>query len=121
MKSRLILSIMILLALVMIGARLDVEEKDPTQAREAALTIEGFQLAGQAQVWLQDEAHPTAEELPTLAVAETFSYTFPPYAVTLLLLDPAPRVGWPPWAGLGLLIVATTVLALLGHRVQGAR
>jgi len=86
LKSCLILSIIILLALVIIGARLDVEEKHPTQAREATMTIEGFQLAGQAQAWLQDEEHPT------------FPYNFPPYSVTLLTLDPAPRVGCPLWA-----------------------
>jgi len=98
LKSCLILSIIILLALVIIGARLDVEEKHPTQAREATMTIEGFQLAGQAQAWLQDEEHPTAEKLSTLTVAETFPYNFPPYSVTLLTLDPAPRVGCPLWA-----------------------
>lgn len=97
-----------------------VINKYPTQAREATLTIEGFQPSGQAQVWLQDEEH-LAAELPAIAVADAFPYTFPPYSVTLLILEPAHRAGWPLWAGLGLLIVTLAVLAMLSRRVWRSR
>ena len=97
-----------------------VVNKDPTLAREATLTVEGFQPAGQAQVWLQDEEHAGAE-LPAIAVAETFPYTFPPYSVTLFVLEPAPRSHWVLWAGLGLLAVTLAVLAALGRWVWRPR
>jgi len=86
-----------------------VVNKDPAQAREVALTVEGFRSAGQARVWLQDEEHPVAVELPAIAVEKRVQdapYTFPPYSVTLMILEPAPRSGWPIWVGLGALTVA---------------
>jgi hypothetical protein len=94
-----------------------VINKDPTQAREAALSIEGFQPAGEAQVWRQDEEH-LGVELPAIAVAETFPHTFPPYSVTLFILEPAPWGGWSLWAGLGVAVVVVAVLAtVLGRRM----
>jgi hypothetical protein len=59
--------------------------------------------------------------LPTIAVAGTFPYTYPPYSVTLLVLEPAWWSGWRLWAGLGLAIVALAVLAGLGRRVWRSR
>jgi len=97
-----------------------VINKDPALAREATLAIEGFWPAGEAEVWLQDEEH-LAAELPAIAVAETFPYTFPPYSVTAFLLEAAPWSNWPLWAGLGLLVVALAVLAVLGHRMWRPR
>ena len=97
-----------------------VVNKDPTLAREATLTVEGFRPAGQAQVWLQDEQH-LGTELPAIAVAETFPYTFPPYSVTLFILEPAPQSRWILWAGLGLLAVTLAVLATLGRWVWRPR
>ena len=97
-----------------------VVNKDPTLAREATLTVEGFRPAGQAQVWLQDGQHAGAE-LPAIAVAETFPYTFPPYSVTLFILEPAPQSRWILWAGLGLLAVTLAVLAALGRWVWRPR
>jgi len=97
-----------------------VINKNPTQERRATLTVEGFRPSGQAQVWLQDEEHLDAEP-SAIAVAEVFPYTFLPYSVTLLILEPAPRIGWLLWVGLGLLIVALAVLAMLGYRVWRSR
>jgi hypothetical protein len=97
-----------------------VVNKDPTLAREATLTVEGFRPAGQAQIWLQDGQHMGAE-LPAIAVAETFPYTFSPYSVTLFVLEPAPRSHWVLWAGLGLLAVTLAVLAALGRGVWRPR
>jgi len=98
-----------------------VINKDPAQAREATLFIEGFRPAGQAQVWLQDEEH-LGVELPAVAVAETFPYTFPPYSVTLFILEPARWGDWSLWVGLVLTAVALAVLAIvLGRRVRGSR
>jgi hypothetical protein len=97
-----------------------VVNKDPILAREATLAVEGFRPAGQAQVWLQDEQH-AGTELPAIAVAETFPYTFPPYSVTLLILEPAPQSHWILWAGLGLLAVTLAVLAALGRWVWRPR
>jgi len=90
-----------------------VINKHPTQAREATLTIEGFRSSGSARIWLQDEEHPTVEELPTITIAGTFPYTFPPYSVTLLILEPSPQSNWPLLAALGLLVVALAVLVML--------
>ena len=97
-----------------------VVNKDPLEAREATLTVEGFRPAGQARVWLQDEEH-LAEELPAIAVAETFPHTFPPYSVTLFILDPVPRDRWLLWAGLGLLAFALVALGVLGPRLRRSR
>jgi hypothetical protein len=97
-----------------------VVNKDPLEAREATLTVEGFRPAGQARVWLQDEEH-LAEELPAIAVAETFPHTFPPYSVTLLILEPVPQGRWLLWAGLGLLAFALVTLGVLGYRVRRSR
>ena len=98
-----------------------VINKDPAQAREAVLSIEGFKPSGQAQVWLQDEEH-LGVELPAIAMAETFPYAFPPYSVTLFILEPACWSGWSLWSGLGLAIVALTVLAMvLGRRAWGSQ
>jgi len=97
-----------------------VINKDAGQAREATLTIEDFQPAGEAQVWLLDEEH-LAAELPAIPAAEAFPYTCPPYSVTLLILEPALWSSWPRWAGLGLLAVVLAVLAIWRHRVWRAR
>jgi len=93
-----------------------VVNKNPAAAREAALTVEGFRPSGSAQVWLQDEAHPVAQELPAVAVAETFPYTFPPYSVTLLILEPAPKSNWPLWIALGLAGAMLVVISILLER-----
>jgi hypothetical protein len=99
-----------------------VVNKDPVQAREVSLTIQGFSPAGQAQVWLQDEEHPTAEELPAVTVGKNFSYTFPAYSVTLLTLEQAPKSRWLLWAGLALLLLTLAALAvILGRRVWKSR
>jgi len=97
-----------------------VVNKDPLEAREATLTVEGFRTAGQARVWLQDEEH-LAEELPAIAVAEMFPYIFPPYSVTLFILEPAPQGRWLLWAGLGLLAFALVTLGVLRRRVRRSR
>jgi hypothetical protein len=97
-----------------------VVNKDPLEAWEAALTVEGFRPAGQARVWLQDEEH-LAEELPAIAVAETFSHIFPPYSVTLFILEPVPQGRWLLWASLGLLAFALVTLGVLRYRVRSSR
>jgi hypothetical protein len=97
-----------------------VVNKDPLEAREATLTVEGFRPAGQARVWLQDEEH-LAEELPAIVVAEMFPHTFPPYSVTLFILDPVPRGRWLLWAGLGLLALALVTLGVLMPRLRRSR
>jgi hypothetical protein len=88
-----------------------VVSKDPERARQATLAVEGFRPAGQAQVWLQDETH-LAAQLPAVSAAGNFPYTFPPYSVTLLVLEPAPPINWGAWAGLGL---AAAALGGLGY------
>jgi hypothetical protein len=97
-----------------------VVNKDPLEAREATLTVEGFRPAGQARVWLQDEEH-LAEELPAIVVAEMFPHTFPPYSVTLFILEPVPRGRWLLWAGLGLLALALVTLGVLMPRLRRSR
>jgi hypothetical protein len=98
-----------------------VINKDPAQAREATLSIEGFRPAGPAQVWLQDEKR-LGVELPAVAVAESFPHTCPPYSVTLFILEPARGSSWALWAGLGLTAVVLAVLAIvLGRRAWGSR
>jgi hypothetical protein len=98
-----------------------VINKDPAQVREATLSIQGFRPAGQARVWLQDEEH-LGVELPAVAVAETFPHTFPPYSVTLFILEPAQWGDWSLWAGLVLAAVALAVLAIvLGRRARRSR
>jgi hypothetical protein len=99
-----------------------VVNKDSTQAREATLNIKGFRPSGQAQVWLQDDEHPTAEELPAITVGRNFSYTFPPYSATLLILERAPESNWLLWAGVGLLILTLAALAIIvGRRVRRSK
>jgi hypothetical protein len=98
-----------------------VINKDPAQAREATLSIEGFRPAEQARVWLQDEEH-LGVDLPPISVAETFPYTFPPYSLTLFILEPARWGDWVLWAGLVLAAVALAALAIvLGRRVRRSR
>jgi hypothetical protein len=89
-----------------------VINKDPERSREVALTVEGFHPAGPAQVWLQDETH-LAEPLPTVTVTEAFTYTFPPYSVTLLILEPA-RANWFFWGGIGVGVFVFVGLFVLG-------
>jgi hypothetical protein len=79
-----------------------VINKDSEQSREVELQLEEFKPAGSAQVWLQDETH-LGDPLPTVVVADTFTYTFPPYSVTLLILEPA-QVNWLLW-GIGAVVV----------------
>jgi hypothetical protein len=100
-----------------------VINKDPARARTATLAVEGFRPAGQAQVWLQDEAHPIPVATPSIAVDRTFGYTFAPYSVTLFILQPASPVwpqqalgAWPLWAGTGLAVVALVAAVLLAMR-----
>jgi hypothetical protein len=93
-----------------------VVNKNPTEARQATLTVEGFRPSGSAQVWLHDETQPTAQELSAIAVAETFPHTFPPYSTTLLILEPAPRSKWPLWTVLGLAGVSLTAVSILLER-----
>jgi len=94
-----------------------VVNKDPAQVREATVNVRGFRVGKQAQVWLQDEEHPTAAELSAITAGPRFLYTFPPYSVTLLILEPAPRRDWLPWAGAALALMALAVLAgILGRR-----
>jgi len=95
-----------------------VINKDPVQAREATLSIEGFRPIGQAQVWLQDEGCPTAEALPPIVVEETFSYIFPPYSATLLILKPTPWNVGLLLVGLGLLVgpIIAVLITLVTQR-----
>jgi hypothetical protein len=86
-----------------------VINKDPEQSREVGIKIEGFKPAGQAQVWLQDETH-LGDPLPPVAVADTFTYTFPPYSATLFILEPA-AVNWLLW---GIVVVVILVVAGIG-------
>ncbi len=94
-----------------------VINKDPTHEREATLNVEGFRSSGHARVWLQDDVH-LASELPAIPVAEAFPHVFPPYSATLLILEPAHRVGWPIWAGLGLLVL-TSLGLIVRFTVEG--
>jgi hypothetical protein len=99
MKARLFLSGLALLGLAMVGARLGDGPRDGAPSEWRLLKSDGV-------------------------VAETFSYTFPPYSVTLLVLDPVPWMAWLPWAapstalraGLGLILVLLAALVLLRHR-----
>jgi hypothetical protein len=98
-----------------------VVNKDPAQARETTVNVRGFRVGKQARVWLQDEEHPTATELPAISAGPHFSYTFPPYSVTLFIFEPAPKRHWLPWAGAALALLALAMLAVIVGRRRGVR
>lgn len=66
-----------------------VINKDPQRPIRGSVKLEGYRPSGQARLWQQDEDN-LVKELPAFQAAEEFSYTFPPYTVTLIELEPAP-------------------------------
>ena len=47
-----------------------------------------------------------------------YAHTFPPYSVTLFILEPVPQGRWLLWIGLGLLAFALVTLGVLKYRVR---
>jgi len=88
-----------------------VINKDALQSLTADLLLNSFNPAGTAQVWAVEQSQPVAVQKPALTTLSPFTYTFPPYSVTLFILPPA-RFSWL-WFALGMVCALLLGLAVL--------